>query len=309
MNLGDTHMKSNAFALPVAASMFAGAVDLVQAQTPQYVKTLPVATAPLSMVPRTAYFLGLGGSFNSTSFTDQNIFAQGVSDIFLNGTQVAFGSAGGPADPSLSSKNGLSPTIQAGFFRHFTGTDWLWGAKVSYAYLHAGSIDSNVVVPQVGSFTSANSDTFTGNVVIRSYQTSLEHQLNFIPFVGHSFDRSMVYFGVGPALFQTRSKLNGVIGFAAINNTHVNITGTPSDFSSSQWMIGGAATVGGTYFLSPSWFLDFSYTFAMSESRTTSFSAPFASATDGYTDTGILSGDYSGRVVTQSVAVSINKAF
>jgi len=302
-------MKSIAFALPLAAVMCAGVVDHACAQTPRYVPVPPQATPPFSMVPAPAYFLGLGGSFNSTSFTDQNIFAQGVSDIFLNGTQVAFGAAGGPTVPSLSTQSGLSPTIQAGFFQHFAGSDWLWGAKVSYTYLHASSIDGNVIVPQVGSFTSANSDTFTGNVVIHSYQTSIEHQLNFIPFVGYSFDRTMVYFGVGPALFQTQSKLNGVIGFAAINNTHVNITGAPSNFSSSQWMIGGAAAIGATYFLSPSWFLDCSYTFAMSESRTTSFSAPFASATDGYTDTGILSGNYSGRVMTQSVAVSINKAF
>ncbi|MFH1339875.1 MAG: hypothetical protein ABIL01_01485, partial [Pseudomonadota bacterium] len=73
--------------------------------------------------------------------------------------------------------------------------------------------------------------------------------------------------------------------------------------------LGGAATVGVTYFFDRSWFLDLSYTYAMTENRTANFSGPFASATDGYTDTGTLSGNYSGRVITQAVHASINKAF
>jgi hypothetical protein len=72
---------------------------------------------------------------------------------------------------------------------------------------------------------------------------------------------------------------------------------------------GGGATVGATYFFDPSWFLDLSYTFAMTTVQTTNFAAPFASATDGYTDIGILSGYYSGRVITQTFTISINKAF
>ena len=152
-------------------------------------------------------------------------------------------------------------------------------------------------------------NTFTGNVVARSYQSSINHQLTFIPFVGRSFERTFIYLGAGPSLTQTRSKLNGVIGFAAIDGQHLNITGASADFASTQWALGGAATFGMTYFFDRSWFLDLSYTYAMTENRTSNFSGPFASATDGYTDTGTLSGNYSGRVITQSVHVSINKAF
>jgi hypothetical protein len=51
------------------------------------------------------------------------------------------------------------------------------------------------------------------------------------------------------------------------------------------------------------------YTFGITKNQTSNFSGPFASATDGYTDTGTLSGNWSGHIVTQAVAVSINKAF
>ena len=131
----------------------------------------------------------------------------------------------------------------------------------------------------------------------------------FIPFVGHSFEQSFIYFGAGPSLSRTQSSLNGVIGFADLNGVHTNITGLADSFASSSWVFGGAAVIGATYFLDRFWFLDFSYTYASMLVQTTGFSAPFSSSSFGYTDTGTLSGTYSGRVITQSVALSINRVF
>jgi hypothetical protein len=103
--------------------------------------------------------------------------------------------------------------------------------------------------------------------------------------------------------------LIGVLGFAAINNTSENITGTPSNFGSTKWVLGGAATIGGTYYLDRSWFVDVNYTVGSTQKPTNTFTGFFATATDGYTDRGILSGNYTGRIVTQALAASINKAF
>jgi hypothetical protein len=166
--------------------------------------------------------------------------------------------------------------------------------------------NQNVSVPQAGSFNGA---AFTGHVIARSYQTNISHQMAFIPFVGHSFERSFIYFGAGPSLSRTQSSLNGVIGFADLNGVHTNITGSADSFASSSWVFGGAAVIGATYFLDRFWFLDFSYTYASMLVQTTGFSAPFSSSSFGYTDTGTLSGTYSGRVITQSVALSINRVF
>ncbi len=297
-------MKRITFVLAFSGLIAAGSVAHAQSSNP-----FAAGGLSPSIVPRTAFFLGLGGSYNSVNFGNQNVYAQGVSNIYLNGALVAVGSAGGPADPYINTQSTFAPGVQAGYFRHFTDSNWLWGAKFSYSYLRATSINQNVVIPQVGSFTSANSDTFTGNVVVRSYQTSINQQMTFTPLIGHSFEKSFVYFGVGPSLSQTQSSLNGVIGFADINGGHTNITGTPSSFSSSSWVYGGAAVVGATYFLDQSWFLDLSYTYVRTKVKTNNFSAPFASSTDGYDDTGTLSGYYSGKVITQALTVSINKAF
>ncbi len=222
---------------------------------------------------------------------------------------VASGQAGGPTDATLGGQTGFSPTVQAGYYQHLAGSDWLWGVKLSYRSLGMTSTDHNVIVPQVGSFTSATPDTFTGNVVVRSFQNTINHQINFIPFIGRSFERSSFYVGAGPSLTQTRTSLNGVIGFADLNGVHSNITGTPSNFSSTQWSLGGTATAGMTYFLDRSWFVDLSYAYSMTENRTENWSGPFASSSQGYSDVGILSGNYSGRVITQTFQVSINRAF
>jgi hypothetical protein len=267
------------------------------------------ASAESPNMPRTALFIGLGGSYNSVEFGNRGIYAQGVSNVYQNGALVAFGSAGGPVDVPDDTQSTFAPTAHVGYFRHFTDSRWLWGAKFSYSYLGVSATKENIAVPQVGSFTSANSSSFGGNVVVRSYETTLDQHMTLMPFIGRSFERSFIYFGAGPSLAQTQSKLNGVIGFADINGMHTNITGTPTHFSSSPWVYGGAATVGATYFFDRSWFLDVSYAYAMTKRQASNFSGPFASTTDGYTDTGILSGSYAGREITQSFTVTINKAF
>lgn len=299
-------MKRLVVALAAAATLPAGASA---ADLPALKAVAPYYATPTSLVPRSAFYVGLGGSVNSLSYEEQNIYAQGVSDIFQNGVQVASGQAGGPTTPVLDTRTSFAPMAQAGFFQHFGGSQWLWGAKATYSYLNARSTQGPLVVPQVGSFTSATPDTFTGNVLVGSYQSGISQQINFIPYLGHSFERSMVYFGVGPSLSQVKTSLNGVIGFAAINGTSENITGTASNFASTQWVLGGAATIGGTYYIDRDWFVDMNYTFGITQTKTNAFSAPFATATDGYTDNGILSGTYTGRIITQAFAVSINKAF
>lgn len=297
-------MRHFAFVMAAAGCLSAGGAETALAQ---YSKSY--APPEDSYVPRAAFYAGVGAGFSSINFSQQNIFAQGVSNVFQNGALVASGQAGGPADATLNGQTGFSPSVQAGYYQHFSGTEWLWGVKFAYTSLGITSTDQNVIVPQVGSFTSATPDTFTGNVVVRSFQNTINHQLTFIPFVGRSFDRSFFYFGAGPSLTQTHTRLNGVIGFADLNAGHANITGTPSNFSSTQWALGGAATFGMTYFLDRSWFIDLSYTYSMTENRTENWKGPFASSSQGYDDVGILSGNYSGRVITQSVQVSINRAF
>jgi len=300
-------MNKTAFVLALAGLSAAVGASVANAQSAAPAPARAAANG--SLVPRSALFLGVGASVNATSFPDQYLYAQGVSDIFQNGTQVAYGSAGGSTFPLLDSDVNISPVAQLGYFRHFENSDWLWGAKFSYNYLDAEAGNKNVLVPQYGSFVSSNSDTFSGNVYLRSYETRIKHQMALMPFIGRSFDRSFFYVGAGPSLAQAETNLNGMIGFAAINDTHENITGAPANFSSSQWAFGGAATVGATYFLTREWFIDASYTYTVTNSSNRTFSGYFASSSDGYDDTGIISGNYSGSFHTQEFKITLNRAF
>ena len=64
--------------------------------------------------------------------------------------------------------------------------------------------------------------------------------------------------------------MNGLVGFAFVDGGIVDQSGAPQNFSSSNWLIGGAAVVGVTYFLTPSWFVDLNYSYALTEGHTAS---------------------------------------
>ena len=57
-----------------------------------------------SDMTRAGFFIGLGGGFNSVKF-DQQLFAAGVSNVFSGSILIAFGQAGGPANPFSDTKS------------------------------------------------------------------------------------------------------------------------------------------------------------------------------------------------------------
>jgi hypothetical protein len=105
--------------------------------------------------------------------------------------------------------------------------------------------------------------------------------------------------------------LNGLIGFADINGTRTDVSGSPVNFSSTAWVYGGAATIGASYFLGQSWFIDVNYTFAMTGNNTSGFSGPFTNpnGTNGSTTVGTMVGTSAGKLITQGIAATINKTF
>ena len=266
-----------------------------------------------STVPESAFFAGLGGSYNSTDFGSQDVYAVGTSSVFQNGALFSTGSAAGPGTVQMGSETKFAPAVQGGYFRKFSGSDWLWGFKFAYSNLAASSTVGNVLLPQAGSNTTVAGVTtpFTGTAVARTYQTTIDHQIAFTPFIGHSFEKSFVYLGAGPTLSHTRTNVNGLVGFANVIGIPTDISGAPVDFTGSGWVYGGAATVGATYFLSPSWFLDFSYSYAMTARQTFNYSSAFINPNGVMNTTivGTLVGNSSGRVITQGVTASINMAF
>jgi hypothetical protein len=255
------------------------------------------------------FFFGLGGSYNSVNFGDQNLYVQGVSNVYAGPALIANGFANGSTSVNMPAQSTLAPDVQIGYFQHFADSRWLWGAKFNYSYLNSTAAASGFLVPQAGSFTmGATTTPFTGNVPVGSFQTIVNHQMMWLAFLGHSFDAFTVYFGAGPSLSQTQIKLNNVAGFADIGGKPTLIA-PPDNYGNSGWVAGGAVSVGATYFLSPNWFLDFNYVYDTTLTQTTSFSGPFTNTSGGNTTVGTLSGNSSGRLTTQSVGVSINVLF
>jgi hypothetical protein len=115
----------------VLAAASADAADL----TPSAVTAPPSPGPVASVAPNSAFFLGLGASANWTDFTDQHVYAIGTSNVYSDGIQVASGSAQGPTRIPMSGRFAFAPSFQGGYFQRFGGSDWLWGAKVSYNYL------------------------------------------------------------------------------------------------------------------------------------------------------------------------------
>lgn len=264
-----------------------------------------------SMVPNSRAYLGLGFGANTTQYSGQEAQATGISTVTntASGKVVSNGTAGGPpVGINVGNQSSISPTIQAGYFQKLKDSSYLWGAKLSYSYMGGNtSTADNIRIPQYGAF--ANGTPFTGNAIASSYQKTINNQISFIPYFGQSFERSTVYFGVGPTISQVNTKINNLVGFADINGTRTDISGSPQSFSSTQWVFGGAATIGGTYFLDKAWFMDFSYTYSMSQNKTNNYYSTFYNPGTPNTYSGSLIGSITGTSTVQTLGLTINKLF
>ncbi len=171
-------MNKLTFVVIVAGLAAAGGVPDANAQSANPLARAVQIAPPGSDVPRSAFFIGLGGSYNQSDFGTQDVYAVGTSNVFQNGLLTSSGSAAGPASIHIDSESGFAFSMQGGYFQNFSGSDWLWGAKFTYRDLTATSAVRNVLLPQTGSFTPTGSATpvpFTGNALVGSYQTNITH--------------------------------------------------------------------------------------------------------------------------------------
>jgi len=189
------------------------------------------------------------------------------------------------------------------------------GGKLSYSYFGIGSANSQQQIPQAGGFTQDGSYTpFTGNYLIQSYRQTINQQISFIPLIGRSFERSYLSLGVGPTTVQTKTLIENITGFENVEIIPTTPTGLGlgKKYSTTQWLYGGIAMVGATYFIAPTWFLDISYTYSVTGIKTSNWGGSWTdtdTSRNGVTRTGTNTGTTSGSVNTQALAISINKAF
>ena len=250
-------------------------------------------------------FVGLGGSYNSVQIK-QNLYA--IGNATYSGAVTGAGVAQGPATPFYDTVNTFAPEVQTGIYQHFKDSDHLWGLKFSYQYLGATPTHDSFTARQVG---TVNGATLIGNLLVGSTQTKVEHELLFLPYIGHSFSKSQVYFGAGPALFGTRSNINDAIGFANLFASPTDITGQPINFSHPEWIWGGAAQLGLSYAFAPDLTVDVNYTYAITGQYNYDASAAFTNfvKSQNITITGIGIVNTTQSLANQALSVSINKVF
>src|SRR5262249_56572643 len=136
---------------------------------------------------------------------------------------------------------------------------------------------------------------FCGYAFAKSYETTIDHQLALMSFIGRSFDKTLLYIGGGVTYARTHTNINDLVGFADITHPLEIISGPPQDFSGSGWVWGGALIVGGSYFFTPSWFLDVSYMYARTKKKKLNYSSKFTN-TNGPTNS-VQSGTMVGSFV------------
>ncbi len=258
-------------------------------------------------------FLGLGSNYNAINIK-QYSWGKGISNI-NDGTSTSSGIAQGSGAPFHDTSMSFSPEIQAGYFKHFTGSQNLFGFKFSYQYLGAIATNSNLYIPQVGVITSSAGVTspLFGYVNADSVQVTSNHELAFLTFIGRSFGNKTFYLGAGPSLFNLKSKNYYSIGYAEYNGATVDVTGLVTYSSPTIWAWGGAAQLGMTYFISPTWFIDASYTYALTANHTSPYQQPFTYSSRignvSYTTSGTLYTKDTLGIGNQALALSINKVF
>ena len=266
-----------------------------------------------SLVPQSALFGGLGVSGASVNFADQHVYAGGTT--WQPGPIIGWGA--GSTDFMLNSSSAPLPFIQAGYFKHFFDRSWLWGGKISYGYVNI-SADRNLLIPQRGGVTSTtggvtSTEPFAGNYTVQTYRQTINHQISLIPLIGRSFEKSYLYLGGGPSFSQTKmSIVNMASPIAFVGGIPISPTGggNGSNYSTNQWLFGGVAMVGATYFINPTWFVDLSYSYSMTGTKTRGWGGPWSDTLpDGSTRIGNNAGNSSGSVNTQAFSVSINAAF
>jgi opacity protein-like surface antigen len=286
-------------AAPAAMAVAATMATRVEAQSDE---------APT--VPRPAFYIGAGAVYTFTTFGQQWIYNQGISTAYAGGVPVTSGTAAGPANPVFSNQSNFAPVAQLGYFRHFEGSNWLWGAKFSYSYLGTTSSMRSLSIPQPGTSSNPALGTFGGGSVVGSYNITINHQTTLMPMVGRSFEKSFFYIGAGPSLSQISSSLENVVGYATFCSNNTNVSGQPQSFYNNQWTFGASATAGATFFLTKSWFLDLNYVFSMPNASITYLTSPFNNpGNGGLAFTGTLIGAYSANLNTHSIGLTINRAF
>lgn len=264
-----------------------------------------------SELPRSGVFAGLGGSYN-TVYLNQKITGNLTSIYSADGIPAGTLQGNLPYFTSFSPEGTFALQGQAGYFKYFRDSDWLWGGKLLYQYLGFNSSNTFDLFNFVGAIATPPVTT----QITQRTSMKINHELALIPFIGHSFNNTQLYLGLGPSVIEAKPKFSQITNFSNIGFT----LGQTSSFlvdsvSDTHWMFGGAAQVGFSHYFSPTWFVDLNYTFGFTGTYNYNRNFPIANSSN-YPGTGTLlsintfySTHTSQYIVVQSLSFTLNKLF
>jgi hypothetical protein len=185
-------------------------------------------------------------------------------------------------DQSLSSPFHNSAN-KAEYTSHIEGSHNLWGVKFLSNYLGLSA-----------------KDRMNSGQALQLSQTSIDHELGVLAYIGRSFANGHVYLGGGPSLFGGKSNVYDTVGTSGQNS----IT---ADFNpaNSRLVWGGAAQLGMSYYFDPSWYLDLNYTYAITGLNNT---GPYTSLAS-YASNGPYMVNANQPLTAQALALSVKKFF
>jgi opacity protein-like surface antigen len=264
--------------------------------------------------PRSAFFGGLGFGINAVNFAHQSLVAVGTSQNYEDGALISAGVAGGSGFVDTTTETTASPEIRLGYYRHIGRSPWLWGFEGSYADLLAEATQEDVSIPQTGviAYASTQSESpFTGLAIAQSERVTADSHFSAGPFIGYSLGPGFIYLGLGGTMTHAETDLNNLVGYAYVGGQSVDVSGAPQSFTRSGWVLGGNATIGGNYFVTKNWFLDIAYRFAETAAQLGRYVSSFTNSVtnQGVTTTGTLYGQSSEKIITNSMTLTINRAF
>lgn len=203
-----------------------------------------VPEIPSRLIP--GLYVGVGGSwntidesFNSLLFTSNGRSGQDKYDVNLSR---------------------LAPTAQVGYWVPLCN-GWLWGVAGQWKYLAYETNNVNASRGQNLPNATFSSINIFGPKIDRDFtsQSEINNEVLLLLYFGKQFNKGYAYLGVGPALF------------TASNSIFVSSVHTPSgvgdhlvstSVSSDKTVWGGAIQVGYNYYVEPTLFVNFSYTYA-----------------------------------------------
>lgn len=225
-------------------------------------------------------YLGAGGSWATI---DDSITWQ----TFSSGSRPIYYTVDGNFKDS---QNRLAPWAQIGYAEMIDEV-WLWGLAFQYKYLNYAQETLNGK-DRIIYRTTANTKQYADLAV------SFRNEMMLILYFGGVVDNQYFYLGIGSAMYTVRESVRHYLtdGFVSVGEV------------TNLW--GGAFQLGYNYYFSPTWFIQFNYTYTvLVESQF------YNQLNRAYFNTGTSAGAIDlniGReynATTQEVMMSINKVF